>query len=55
MYLHIHMSGLKSVYLHHILVFRLENSPLNKKNITEFFPVKRIKTTLLEYSKGDGD
>ena len=55
MYLHIHMSGLKSVYLHHKHVFRLENSPLNKKDITEIFPVKRIKTTLLGILMGDGD
>ena len=55
MYLHIHMSGLKSIYLHQIQVFRLENSPLNKKDITEFFPVKRIKTTLLGILMGDGD
>ena len=49
------MSGLKSVNVHHIHVFRRENSPLNKKNTTEFFPVKRIKNTLLDILMGDGD
>ena len=54
-YIYIHMSGLKSIYLPQIHVFRLENSPLNKKDITEFFPLKRIKITLLGILMGDGD